>query len=110
MKTIKPVRIQRSRQHKMISPNGLPCVYVGRPSKFGNPFIVGQLPVGDWKGLVALPVTPEQAVGLYRRYFAETWRIGFIREELKGKNLACWCKLSNPCHADILLQMANNLC
>jgi hypothetical protein len=28
-------------------------------------------------------------------------------EELRGKNLACRCKLGAPCHADVLLQMAN---
>jgi hypothetical protein len=27
--------------------------------------------------------------------------------ELRGKNLACWCKLDQPCHADVLLRMAN---
>jgi hypothetical protein len=33
-----------------------------------------------------------------------------IREELAGKNLACWCKVTNsgaPCHADVLLELAN---
>ena len=42
-----PVRVQRSRQHKQVSPNGLPIIYVGRPTKFGNPFKVG------YKGLTA---------------------------------------------------------
>lgn len=31
-----------------------------------------------------------------------------IREELRGKNLACWCPLDQPCHADVLLELANN--
>ena len=35
-----PVRLQRSRKHKQISPNGLPIIYVGRPTKWGNPFKV----------------------------------------------------------------------
>jgi len=83
-------------------------IYVGRPSKWGNPFIVGKLPDGDWKGIVAFPVSKEQAVGLYKRYFAETWRIGEIIKELKGKNLACWCPLNQKCHADVLLKIANN--
>ncbi len=30
-----------------------------------------------------------------------------IRAELRGKNLACWCKLGEPCHADVLLEIAN---
>lgn len=38
MEAISPVRVQRSRQHKMVSPNGLPVIYVGRGSWWGNPF------------------------------------------------------------------------
>lgn len=30
-----------------------------------------------------------------------------IRRELAGKNLACWCPLDQPCHADVLLELAN---
>lgn len=30
-----------------------------------------------------------------------------IREELRGKNLACWCKVGTPCHGDVLLAIAN---
>jgi uncharacterized protein YfaA (DUF2138 family) len=101
----KPIRIQRKRTKGWKMPKN--TVYVGRPSKFGNPFVVGKLPQGDWAGIVAFPVTVEQAVGLYRRYFAETWRMGVIQEELRGKNLACWCEPSKPCHADVLLEIAN---
>ena len=28
-------------------------------------------------------------------------------DELRGKNLACWCPLDQPCHADVLLEIAN---
>ena len=45
---VMPVRIQRSRQHKQVSPNGLPIVYVGRPTKWGNPFIVGKFIHQSW--------------------------------------------------------------
>lgn len=27
--------------------------------------------------------------------------------ELRGKNLACWCRMGESCHADVLLEMAN---
>jgi len=30
-----------------------------------------------------------------------------IRAELRGKNLACWCRIGEPCHADVLLEIAN---
>lgn len=43
-----PVRIQRSRQHKQVSPNGLQIVYVGRGSRWGNPFRVVKYKHGGW--------------------------------------------------------------
>jgi len=69
-------------------------VYVGRPTKWGNPF--------------SEIFAPEMAVKLYRkshqlRYLIKSKQI----LELKGKNLACWCPLDKPCHADILLKFAN---
>ena len=70
-------------------------VYVGRPTKWGNPFVVG------------LDGTAEECVSRYRdwviRYFLLEVR------ELRGKDLACWCKEGNPCHADVLLELANGV-
>ena len=88
----------------MISPNGLPIVYVGRPSYYGNPYEVGKLSEDS-----KYPVTIEQAIGFYKLYILNKHRIVLneIKRELKGKNLACWCKLNKPCHADILLKIAN---
>lgn len=110
-KEVKPVRIQRTRQHKMVSPNGLPIVYVGRPSKWGNPFVLDK------------KINREEAVRLYGNYIVAENFLPYVLTELKGKNLACWCGLCEkhkngkpydvkcegclPCHADILLEMAN---
>ena len=51
--------------------------------------------------------TAEEAVELYREWIL---RIPFfesrVKEELRGKNLACWCPLDEPCHADVLLELA----
>ena len=85
-----PQRIQRSRQHKMLSPNGLPIVYVGRPSKWGNPFKVED--------------SRQEAVDRFAEYLAAA---NLDLAVLKGKNLACWCPLDQPCHADVLLKLAN---
>lgn len=81
-------------------------VYVGRGSRWGNPFVVGEPVIG-----AASPLTAEQAVLLYREH------IGFlganeippeeIAAALSGKNLSCWCPLDRPCHADVLLELAN---
>lgn len=80
-------------------------VYVGRPTKWGNPFVVGKLFDGRY------PVTAEQAVGFYKQrilnYGVQLHLIDDAIRELKGKNLACWCPLNQPCHADILLTIAN---
>lgn len=48
--------------------------------------------------------TPEQAVEWFRWYVEET---GAKFAELKGKNLACWCKEGSPCHGDVILEIAN---
>jgi len=89
-------------------------VYVGRPTKWGNPFKVGEPqynPVEGQFGLIT-PTTIEQCVKLYRAY--AKWCMKnpdsrMIKEihELRGKNLACWCKPGEPCHADVLLEIAN---
>ena len=86
-------------------------VYVGRPTKWGNPFRLGQ-PNGDDCMVCA---TREEAVAKYRSELT-TFGDGInftgctpaeIRQELRGKNLACWCPLDQPCHADVLLELAN---
>lgn len=95
----KPVRIQRSRQKKAVSPNGLPIVYVGRQSMFGNPYILYR------------DGNQEEVVRKYKNeFFFVTSEEGkeYTKQKLKGKNLSCWCKLSDPCHADILLEVANS--
>lgn len=123
---VQPVRVQRSRKHKMVSPNGLPIVYVGRPSKWGSPFFVNPARtlekhnppeiIGD----IFACKNAREAVQQYKRTcIGSKLRLHFqvenIIKELKGKNLCCWCPLEDkdgnkvPCHADILLRLANNV-
>jgi len=69
-------------------------VYVGRPTKWGNPF------------------NGPDSVEKYREFILswyESGDAGFIKDlsKLNGKNLACWCPLDKPCHADVLLELAN---
>ena len=85
-----PRRIQRKRTKGWRMPPN--TVYVGRPTKWGNPF-------GNAKAY-AISVAPGY-LGATMRFRDE------IRRELRGKNLACWCPLDKPCHADVLLQIAN---
>lgn len=115
-----PKRIQRKRTKGWRMPEG--AVYVGRPTKWGNPFKVGE----GWDapfvwhlesydessnrdGLVAL--TPAMAVEMFRESFGQTPELIAARSqwcaELRGKDLACYCPLDQPCHADVLLEWAN---
>lgn len=98
--SIQPVRVQYVRGRKPASPNGLPTIYVGRPTIFGNPFKVGT------------PVAPKRgdAVPLFEKYIAERPRlICEVKRKLRGRNLACWCPVDGkPCHADVLLRIANS--
>jgi hypothetical protein len=148
-----PQRLQRSRAKGWRMPAG--AVYVGRPTRWGNPFTV----TGDWIvwAAVALGFTGDligrqrAAVALYRAWLTRTpppiqraprgttGAIGFgdgeeietgdyvqglaagfsslyampslperpPLDELRGKDLLCWCPLGSPCHADVLLELAN---
>ncbi len=108
----KPVRIKRKRTKgfKLVSPNGLPIVYVGRPSKWGNPYKLGSIAEDGIYTHGETKITDvDDVLRYYEVYILNQKDKGFVNfKELKGKNLACWCKLSEPCHADILLQIANS--
>jgi len=112
----KPIRIQRSRQHKQVSPNGLAIVYIGRPSKFGNPFKMGEIVSQKYSDVfdetdlkVYLTggkiVTREDACYLYEKYMLDEMKkhSGFLR----GKKLSCWCGPDIQCHGDIILKIVN---
>lgn len=90
-----PKRIQRKRTKGWKMPPN--TVYVGRPSFFGNPFYPTE------------KYTAQSCVDRYRKWLLveSSMTLAAAKRELKGKNLACWCKLSEPCHADILLELAN---
>lgn len=104
-----PKRIQRKRTKGWKMPAGAVCVT--RPGKYGNPFTVnpGRSPgskVSTWP-YVYVP-TVEESLACFRLYVHEMLSKdpGWL-DELRGKDLACWCGLSSPCHADILLEIAN---
>ena len=101
-------RIQLSRRAGWRKPPN--TVSVARPGKWGNPFPVdGEGPLGR--------IAPDQegAVGFFRQMLADPELRAAasypgddeIRTELRGKNLACWCKIGSPCHADVLLALSN---
>ncbi|HEX3335267.1 MAG TPA: DUF4326 domain-containing protein [Jatrophihabitans sp.] len=93
-----PKRIQLRRTQGWRKPEG--TIVVARPSRWGNPFRIG--PAGEG-GL-----TREQAVRAFAQWLrAHPDHVRAVRAELAGHDLACWCPLDAPCHADVLLQVAN---
>lgn len=121
-----PKRIQMTRQRPWRADNP-DAVIVARPSKWGNPFAVRReqdivlFPASRFMPPLRGTVCPRdraEAVGLFRLGvlgFQE--RIAFhsprvptldeIRAEIAGRDLACWCPLDQPCHGDVLLELAN---
>lgn len=88
----KPQRIQRMRiKGWKMPPN---TISVTRPGRYGNPFRVGR------------DGTAQECVDKFRDamppFAKEAYRL-----ELRGKNLACFCAMDRPCHADVLLELAN---
>lgn|SRR3990167_709161 len=104
-----PTRIQRNRKHKQVSPNGLPIVYVGRPSKWGNPFIIGIYSEYREDCLRAYNswLNGKSNIEYYQSIAGTPPTIEEIKLNLKGKNLSCWCRGGEYCHADTLLKIAN---
>lgn len=132
-----PRRIQRQRTKGWRMPDG--AIYVGRPSKWGNPYRVGGIVVqpANWYTPYADPymahlapagaslprveirsrydggtyetrwfavASAEQAVELYRQRLEFE---GYDVSRFRGHDLVCWCPLDQPCHADVLLELAN---
>lgn len=129
MTTTHPGRIQMRRTRGWRKPEG--AIYVGRPSRWGNPVKVGD---GQFHLSVAghgqvgfydpkrttyydalLSTVPDAAAAtdLYRREMESMLEAGDYDdvvealEALRGHDLACWCPLDQPCHADVLLEFAN---
>ena len=89
-------RIQRKRSKGWKMPPN--TIYVGRPTKWGNPF---KMRVEDDRGIVI--------------WYYEDWlRKKLVEDptfldELKGKDLACWCPLDKSCHADVILKIIEEM-
>jgi hypothetical protein len=112
-----PHRIQLSRTKGWRKPEG--AVVVARPTRWGNPFTIAGAMERGWAS--DEPSGRRFVVGCFRDVLtrgrdSDWWfadgadRIDWIREhvrELAGRDLACWCPLDAPCHADVLLELAN---
>jgi hypothetical protein len=104
-------RIQRKRTRGWrMPPNTL---YVGRPTVYGNPWTPQKYWGAGYRG--SLEVAIKHCVEAYRAWLEgrEHWAHGIPLPPvpdlapLRGKDLACWCRVGSPCHADVLLDLAN---
>jgi len=95
--------------------NGLPAKRVTRPGPWGNPFSIAE--IASTYGLEA-SAAQAKAVAMCGQWLRGTLDPKLspgkpptreaIRRELKGYNLACWCKPGTPCHSEVLIEMANS--
>jgi hypothetical protein len=110
-----PVRVQLRRTKGWRMPPD--TVVVARPTRWGNPFNWREAQE-EWGGSAA--EAKVAVVHIYRDWLAVTEPMRFDPElrgrrvailanlsDLRGKNLACWCKPGEACHADVLLELAN---
>jgi len=103
----KPVRIQLRRTKGWRMPEN--TVKVDRSTRWGNPFPVGsELRIPGHKPLI---VDAELSVVLFRAWIRPHQHNDWVTM-LRGKNLACWCKLPDQgkpdiCHAAVLIEIAN---
>lgn len=75
-------------------------VYIGRPSKWGNPYSHKEGTLAKFK-----VSSREEAVAKFENYLLSSDLINDI-QELKGKILGCWCS-PEECHGDVLVKYAN---
>lgn len=115
--TTTPRRIQRRRTKGWRLPDN--AVIVSRPSRFGNPFKISD--AMEWGGAETTEAARELCVTAFRQWLRgnRDWWMGpkadATRDRiladlhlLRGKDLACTCPPDKPCHADVLLKLANS--
>ncbi|MDH5796947.1 MAG: DUF4326 domain-containing protein [Paracoccaceae bacterium] len=109
-----PERIQLRRAKGWRKPAG--AVVVTRGTRWGNPYRVGDPGVPDAATAVRLyarmmnPYThngPPVNETKLLDYEISIFNLRLIEDELRGRDLCCWCKPGEPCHADWLIEAAN---
>lgn len=105
---VRPVRLRLSRargfnlQAHSLATNGLPAVNVARPSKWGNPYKVGT----DGNRVQCVACFKADLEYSLEHPLGKLALVPYL-ENLRGHNLACFCKADDCCHADVLLELAN---
>jgi hypothetical protein len=101
-------------QDASIALNGLPAKRITRPGPWGNPFTIDDMAKRYGLDRDAAQAKAVELCGQWLRGRIEPAlspgdppSLDVIRNELAGHNLACWCRAGTPCHADILIELAN---
>jgi hypothetical protein len=118
---VTPQRIQLRRTKGWRKPEG--AIVVSRPSRWGNPYVVhhhtdacydegsaAELACPGTEGRETRSAAVKAFEHIFRfplSYDPDYPDVEEIRGELAGHDLACWCPLDQPCHADVLLELAN---
>ncbi|MBA4852047.1 DUF4326 domain-containing protein [Emticicia sp. BO119] len=92
--TTNPTRIQRKRTKGFKLPANTVCVTRG--TRWGNPFKIGET------------MTREESIEKFKQLISNEETLKLIKQQLKGKNLACYCPVGVACHGDLLLEIANS--
>ena len=104
-----PIRIQRRRVRGWRTP--CHAKYVGPGSFYGSPFRVARSARELEEGGELVVASAEEAVARYREWIEGTREGRFVAgcaaRNLWGLDLVCWCPATQPCHADVLLEIAN---
>jgi hypothetical protein len=97
----RPKRIQRQRTKGWRAPED--AVYVGRGTRWGNPFKIGE------PGPDGAPMTRADVLTAYELMVAASQpeTLNATINALRGRDLMCWCRLDQGCHADVLLRLVN---
>ncbi len=111
--TLPPIRIRRRRIKGWRMPEG--AVYVGRPTRWGNPITIAEMrkhyPDEDLAELHQMMMSDYLGHLIGKFEPREDWPalpdLATVRRELRGRDLVCWCPLEYACHAEVLLALAN---
>lgn len=105
-RTMQVKRVQRKRTKGWEMPPN--TVYVGRPSKWGNPYRLGErFDIHSSKFTVQ---SRAECIRLYELYLRQrVQKEPDFLDELEGKDLACWCPLDKACHADVILKILSEV-
>lgn len=96
-------------------------VYVGRPTVFGNPWVLkdtidsglfvesecAEVCVRCYRSWLSDGLVKYDQFPLYAKLRPQLESLLLSLPSLRGKDLACWCPIGSPCHADVLLDLAN---